>query len=115
MSNGFYIVTFILSATFIMIALEKLFTLFIKKKNILEKYEFKKDLVFALIILELFGGIAIWMKYSLIGSLGVITLGCLSIGSIYYNLKHRTFKESMPAWFSLFFSITILMEYMIVQ
>lgn len=113
MSNGFYIVTFILSVTFGILALEKLYAI-ITRKNIFEKYNFGFDVIFILAILDLFGATTIWMKYSFIGSLGALTLGCLSLGSIFFNIKFKSFKESMPAWISLFFSITVFLEYLII-
>jgi hypothetical protein len=111
----FEMVTFILSGTFIVLALEKLFYLIFFKKNMYKKYNFDKSVVFGLAMLDLFGAITIHIKYTLIGSLGVLTLFCLCLGSIYYNIKHKTYKETLLAWIGLLCSLTIFLEYIIIK
>lgn len=111
---NFEMVTFILSGTFFVLAFEKFFNLFISNKNIYKKYNFDKNVVICLMLLDIFGAITIWIKYTLIGSLGVLTLLCLCLGSIYFNLKNRTYKDSFISWVGLLCSLTIFLEYIII-
>lgn len=114
MTNGFEYITFILSSMFLVLSLEKMFSLFIKKTNIYEKYGFEKNMVLGLSILDLFGAITIWIKYTIVGCLGAITMFCLCLGSIIYNIKRKTYKESILAWFGMICSATILIEYVVI-
>lgn len=113
MNEGFQFITLVLSGVFFILSLEKLYSIFIKKVNLYEKYAFEKNMVLGLSALDLFASITIWIKYTLIGCLGVLTMFCLCLGSIIYNIKNKTYKESLLSWFGLICSATILVEYVI--
>lgn len=112
---NFETVTAVLSGTFYILALEKIFTLLVSKKNIYKKYGFEGNAVFGLALLDIFGASTIWIKYTLVGSLGVLTLFCLCAGAVHYNLKNKTFKDSFMPWIGVLCTLTIFLEYIVIK
>ena len=115
MTTGFFYLAFILSAMFFVLGFEKIYYIFIKKDNLYIKYDFTRGVVLGLATLDLFGAIAIWLAYDLIGMLGLLAMGGSCLGSIFYNFINNNLRRSFLSIAGLLSVIAIFLEFLILK
>lgn len=115
MTTGFIYLTFILSAMFFILGMEKLYYTLIKRTNLYAKYDFTRGVVIGIACLELFGAATIWLAYDLIGLLGLLAMAGSCIGSIFYNFINTNMKRAFLSIAGLLSIIAMFLEYLILK
>ncbi|MEH6584417.1 MAG: DoxX family protein [Halioglobus sp.] len=74
-----------------------------------KKYGFNRTIMALVGLIELFGAVALWFP-NYLGIAGILALLGTSAGAIFCHLYFDTWKDGIPAMFTLTFSIVVLYE-----